>query len=213
MRIIKDNTFFAISLFLWFLYTAYTVTISCTEYNNLHQIKWKQAENQSRYSSSFRYGSMTYNFVKDSVRISRKYPGLCYGINTWYWGINKKEREVDISFYIHDQDFDKVKNKQVIHRKSFTGSQLNQLESVPFFGLRPYNEVPNKFLLMLDVWKYNYTFLAFLIFLPIGFLLQKLVQKSNRIKIVETTANTKFDTILGYCFAILAIINIINFII
>ncbi len=103
---------------------------------NIKYLAWEHAENQSTVYSSRRSTTVTYNFVKDNIRISRKYPGILEGINTWMWGIDKKAPVKNISFYIREKDDEKIKNNQIHHKKNILGNKLNEIEPIPFFGLR-----------------------------------------------------------------------------
>ncbi|WP_370900668.1 hypothetical protein [Chryseobacterium gossypii] len=92
---------------------------------------WTQAENQTQVYSSRRSTTVTYNFVKDGVRISRKYPGIFEGLNTWFWGIDKKKEKIDISFYIRKKDDDKIKKNEIKFRKDILEGNSKRLSLSP----------------------------------------------------------------------------------
>lgn len=211
----KVNFDFLLPLFIyfWVIYTFYTILITVNDFSYLKPLAWKQAENQSSVYSSRRSTTVTYNFVKDDIRISRKYPGIFEGINTWMWDINKEERNLDISFYIRQKDFIKIENNEIKHRKDIFGGELNELEPIPFFGLRKINLKPNRFFLILDIWKYNYKWWVFLFFLVVPNLLIFLIKKIRMVEVIETENKSKFTKINDCIFWTLSVINIINFLI
>lgn len=210
----KLNLDFLLPLFIyfWVLYTFYTIAVSLYDFSHIKYITWKQAENQSSVYSSRRSTTVTYNFVKDNVRISRKYPGILEGVNTWIWGINKEDQKLDISFFIREKDYMKIKNNEIVYRKDIFGGKLNELESIPFFGLRNINVKANEITLLSDIWKYNYHWWVFLIFLLVPQLLKFLAKKIG-FNTTETENKSKFTKMNDYIFWILSIINIINLII
>ncbi|NIF07519.1 hypothetical protein F3J23_19025 [Chryseobacterium sp. Tr-659] len=209
------NLDFLLSFFIycWVLYTLYTVIISFYDLSHIKHITWKQAENQSTVYSSRRSTTVTYNFVKDNIRISRKYPGIFEGINTWMWGINKDDDKVDIAFYIREKDNERIEKHEIKHRRDIFGGELNELESIPFFGLRKIDVKINRFFLLSDIWKYNYRWWVFLIFLLTPHLLILLAKKTGLFQVDETENKLKHTGINDYIFWTLSIINIINFLI
>ncbi|MBL1223105.1 hypothetical protein JET18_19835 [Chryseobacterium sp. L7] len=210
MRVKEFNIQKAIALsgFIYFLYS-----IGLTAYDAFHlkRENWTQAENQSTVYSSRRSTIVTYNFVRNNIRISREYPGILEGINTWMWGINKENDVVDISFFIKEKDYHKIKNNKIRNRHDIFGGKLNELEAIPFFGLREINIESNKFLLILDIWKYNYSilFAFFLIILP--YILFFILKKVFKIEIEKNQDKVKQSEIGGYMILsfIILIINLI----
>jgi len=177
----------------------------------MRYVTWSQAENKSSVYSSSRSTTVTYNFIKNKVRISRKYPGIFEGANTWIWGINKKEQTSDISFFIKKKDFKKIENNEIDYRKDIFGGKLNELESIPFFGLRHLNVKANKIALLSDIWKYNYSWWIFIVFLASPQLIKSLAEKSG-FHIIETDDKLESSKFIGYVYWVLLAINIINFI-
>ncbi|MGN7866946.1 hypothetical protein [Chryseobacterium sp.] len=212
MRKLNLDFLHPLFIYLWVLYTFYTIAASLYDFSHIKYITWRQAENQSTVYSSRRSTTVTYNFVKDHVRISRVYPGILEGVNTWIWGINKEDQKLDISFYIRDRDYMKIENNEITYRKDIFGGKLNELESIPFFGLRKINVKANKFVLLSDIWKYNYRWWVFLIFLLTPFVLKLLIKKVG-FKTLEIQSELRFTKLNDYIFWILSFINIINFII
>jgi hypothetical protein len=206
-----ESKIYLFTLFLCLLYFIYSIIISTYDFvNNKHQ-NWEQAENQSTVYSSRRSTTVTYNFVKDNVRISRKYPGILEGINTWMWGIDKKAPRQNISFYIREKDDQKVKNNQIQHKTDVLGNKLNEIEPIPFFGLRNGNSESNPFLLMLDIWKYNYSILFAFILLILPYLLFFIFKSIFKVPIEKNQDKNLERKIGGYqiVFFILLVINLI----
>lgn len=210
---LKENVIFFISINIWGTYLLYTLISSIIEFNSLHHIKWSQAENQSKFYSSLRSTTKTYSFVKDNKRISRKYPGIWEGINTWLWGINKDSRTIDISFYVFEDGFDELNNNEIKYRKDIFGGKLNELQSIPFVGLRDINKKPSKVLLFLDIWKYKYKWWVFIPFLILPHLLLFMFKKLKRNTLIDSDKSNKLSKTTNYLFLFLLIINIINFLI
>lgn len=181
------------------------------QFNNVHHIKWSKAENHSKFYSSLRSTTKTYSFVKDNKRISRKYPGIWEGVHTWFWGINKDARTVDISFYVFDDDFKDVSNKQIKYRKDVFGGKLNELESIPFMGLRDVNKKPSNISLFLDIWKYKYEWWVFIPFMLLPHFLILIIKKLKINILTSSDKSGKISKINHYLFVFLIIITITNF--
>lgn len=211
MNISIKYKIYIITLFFGVLYFVYSIMISTYDFINIKHEQWVNAENQSTVYSSRRSTTVTYNFVKDHVRISRKYPGILEGINTWMWGIDKKARIQNISFYIRGKDEQRIKYHQIHHRKDILGNKLNEMEAVPFFGLRTINSNASTFLLILDIWKYNYSVLvAFIVLISPYFIF--FVRKKILKKEVEKNPNNEMEQKIGgyqILFFILLVINLI----
>lgn len=176
----------------------------------MKHVSWMSAENQTEVYSSRRSTTVTYNFIKNDIRISRKYPGIVEGLNSWLWRIDKKNDKANISFYLKEKDYNKIKNKEIKHRQDILGGRLNEIESIPFFGLRKIGTNSSGFLLWTDIWKFNYKWWVFLVFLLIPGMLVFLIKKLRIIEVVETKKKSKLDRINDYIFWILLVINIIN---
>lgn len=208
---INESNIQKITLSLCLLYFLFSIIQTIYDVNNLKHEDWKYAENQSTIYSSRRSTTVTYNFIKDGIRITRKYPGILEGLNTWMWDIDKNNKKVDISFFIRNSDYERMFNNKLTNRKDVFGNELNELEGIPFFGLREINIYSNKLLLILDVWKYNYNILiAFnLLILPyfIVFVLKKIMKVS-----ISKNNNSKIESKIGgymIFFFILLFINLI----
>lgn len=208
---LRDNIIFFISINIWGIYLLYTLVSTIIQFNNVHHIKWSQAENHSKFYSSLRSTTKTYSFVKDNKRISRKYPGIWEGVHTWFWGINKDARTVDISFYVFDDDFKDVSNKQIKYRKDVFGGKLNELESIPFMGLRDVNKKPSNISLFLDIWKYKYEWWVFIPFMLLPHFLILIIKKLKINILTSSDKSGKISKINHYLFVFLIIITITNF--
>lgn len=212
MKKLNLDFLYSISVYLWIAYASLTILITFTDFSKIKKISWKQAENQSTVYSSRRSTTVTYNFVKDNVRISRKYPGILEGLNTWLWNINKKDRKLDISFYVREKDYRRILKNEIEHRKDLFGGELNEIESIPFFGLRNISVDSNKFLLILDLWKFNYSWWIFIVFLILPGLIIKLIKRTKVVEIVQNIKKPYFSKI-DYIFWVLMVINIVNILI
>ncbi|QDP84764.1 hypothetical protein FNJ88_04060 [Chryseobacterium sp. SNU WT5] len=212
MKKLNLDFLYLFSVYLWIAYASLTILITFTDFSKIKKISWKQAENQSTVYSSRRSTTVTYNFVKDNVRISRKYPGILEGLNTWLWNINKKDRKLDISFYVREKDYKRILKNEIEHRKDLFGEELNEIESIPFFGLRNISVDSNKFLLILDLWKFNYSWWIFIVFLILPGLIIKLIKGTKVVEIVQNIKKPYFSKI-DYIFWVLMVINIVNILI
>lgn len=212
MKKLNLDFLYSISVYLWIAYASLTILITFTDFSKIKKISWKEAENQSTVYSSRRSTTVTYNFVKDNVRISRKYPGILDGLNTWLWNINKKDRKLDISFYVREKDYRRILKNEIEHRKDLFGEELNEIESIPFFGLRNISVDSNKFLLILDLWKFNYSWWIFIVFLILPGLIIKLIKRTKVVEIVQNIKKPYFSKI-DYIFWVLMVINIVNILI
>ncbi len=171
------------TIILGFIYFFYSISLTIYDISHLKYVHWVRAENQSTVYSSRRSTTVTYNFVKNGVRISRKYPGILEGINTWMWGINKSDKTASISFFIKEKDYNKIINNEIRNRRDIFGNKLNELESIPFFGLRMLTRESNTFLLILDIWKYNYSILLAFSLLVLPYVLLFIVKEVFKINI------------------------------
>ncbi|KIC64779.1 hypothetical protein [Chryseobacterium taiwanense] len=211
MKRTTESRIYLFTLLLSLLYFIYSIIISAGDFVNIKYLAWEKAENQSTVYSSRRSTTVTYNFVKDNIRISRKYPGILEGINTWMWGIDKKALVQNISFYIREKDDEKIKNNQIHHKKDILGNKLNEIEPIPFFGLRTIHSESNIFLLFLDIWKYNYSILIAFILLILPYLLFFIFKKIFKMSIDKNQDKNLEGKIGGYqiVFFILLVINLI----
>lgn len=207
---VKSKIHFTV-LFFCFAYFLYSIIISFYDFSNLKYLQWTNAENESSVYSSRRSTTVTYNFIKDDVRVSRKYPGIFEGINTWLWKINKEESKQNISFFIFQRDFEKIKNNQIVNRKDIFGNKLNEIQSIPFFGMRKIGEKAGNASLFLDLWKYNYSiFFAFVLFIlpyTIFFVIENFFKLSLKEE-PNTDVKSKIGAGMILCFGLL-IINLI----
>lgn len=206
-----ESKIYLIALFFCLLYFIYSLIISAYDFVNIKHQKWEHAENQSTVYSSRRSTTVTYNFVKDNVRISRKYPGILEGVNTWLWGIDKKAPLQNISFYIRQKDDQKIKDNKIKRKKDFLGNKLNEIEPIPFFGLRTINSEPNSFLLWLDIWKYNYSILIAFILLILPYIIFFFTKNIIKLSVEKNQDKEIEKKIGGYqiLFFILLVINLI----
>lgn len=132
-------------------YLIFSIGLTIYYFSTLGRHEWNHAENQSTVYSSRRSTTVTYNFVKDNIRISRKYPGILEGLNTWMWNIDKNSSHLDISFYGRNNGRQKILNKEIVYKKDIFGGTLNELVSLPFFGLRTIKGGSSKILLFLGI--------------------------------------------------------------
>jgi len=206
-----ESKIYFITLFVCLLYFIYSLLISAYDFVNIKHEKWQNAENQSTVYSSRRSTTVTYNFVKDNIRISRKYPGILEGINTWMWGIDKKAPVQNISFFIREKDDQKIKNNQIQYKKDILGNKVNEIEPVPFFGLRTMDSESSSFLLLIDIWKYNYSILFAFILLILPYLLFFILKSIFKVPIEKNQDKNLERKIGGYqiVFFILLVINLI----
>ncbi len=131
MNKINTAKFHIITLYFCLIYFLYSIGLTAYDFFHLKHKYWTQAENQTQVYSSRRSTTVTYNFVKDGVRISRKYPGIFEGLNTWFWGIDKKKEKIDISFYIRKKDDDKIKKNEIKFRKDILEGNSKRLSLSP----------------------------------------------------------------------------------
>jgi len=207
---INEIIFFNFSLIIWYIYLLYTIILTIYNFNHLTHLEWKQASNQTNVYSSLRSTTITYIFKKESIQISRKYPGLIEGLNTWLWGINKNIEKENISFYIRDKDYEEIKNNQVLYESNIFRN-LNPKKSFPFFGLRKINYYPNKLLLLTDIWKYNYNWLVFIIVSITPYILIYLLKKV-KVKFFfkdDSNKNSKYWNTAFYFLLITTLFNLI----
>ena len=210
---INELFFLYVSVCFWYIYFIYTIVLTFYNFNHLKQLQWEEAQNQTEVYSSLRSTTVTYAYEKEGVRISREYPGLFEGINTWLWNIDKKKNKENISFYIRDKDYIKIKNKTIKYRKDIFGNNLKEKESVPFFGLRKINSKSNKIMLFCDIWKYNYIWIVFIIVVIIPYALVYLLEKSKLFFFIKNEKNEKKDWYWNLAFIFLLIITAFNLII
>lgn len=208
----KVNLDFILPLFVyfWALYACYTIMLTCYDFSSMKHIEWTNAENHTVVYASLRSTTVTYNFVKDKIRISRQYPGIIEGLNTWLWGIDKKSRKLDISFYLRESDYNRIKKKEIKQKQDIFGGKVNEMEAFPFFGLSKITFRSNAFLRWTDLWKYNYKWWIFSFFLLAPGLIVFLIKKLNKVEVVETVTPSKSSKIHDYVFWTLAGINLFN---
>ncbi|TWP30808.1 hypothetical protein ETU09_00135 [Apibacter muscae] len=210
---INEYLFLYFSLGIWYLYFLYTIVLTIYNFNNLIHLNWKQASNQTIVYSSRRSTTISYIFEKESIGISRKYPGLIEGINTWLWGIDKKKYKEDLSFYIRKKDYEKIKNNQLPYKKDILGNNYSEKKNIPFFGLRKIDFYSSKLFLFLDIWKYNYNWLAFIIVVIAPYTLIYLLKKSKLITFFKDETKNKNDKYWNFAFIFLLTITVFNLII
>ncbi|WP_292008625.1 hypothetical protein [Chryseobacterium sp.] len=202
---IKINTFVIEKFFLilWGFYLLYTLLQTGYDFSHLKHEKWENAENQTKVYSSRRSTTVTYTFVKNEISISRKYPGLIEGLNTWLWNIDKNKNKENISFYVREKDFQMIKGYSMTHRS-------DEIKPIPFFGLRKIDEVPVKFLLILDIWKYYYSWLVFIlvIIIPMG-----IIYLAKKIKKLEVIEEKKTGPFWDYYIWLIILFSVLNLII
>ncbi len=209
---INESNIQKITLSLCLLYFLFSIIQTIYDVNNLKHEDWKYAENQSTIYSSRRSTTVTYNFIKDGIRITRKYPGILEGLNTWMWDIDKNNKKVDISFFIRNSDYERMFNNKLTNRKDVFGNELNELEGIPFFGLRKINIYSNKLLLTLDIWKYNYNILVALILLILPYLIIFILKKIFR-QSIDKNNNTKLESKIGTYIIIFFMLLFMNLIV
>ena len=113
---------------------------------------------------------------------------------------------------IRNSDHQKILNKEIVYRKDLFGGTLNELVSLPFFGLRTIKGDSSKILLFLDIRKFNYSILfAFFIFVLPHFLLFTF-RKLPKINI-ENDRNLIIETKIGGRLIFLFVILVINLIV
>ena len=213
MNKITNLTLHLFSVNVVILYFIWSVINSIYDFSHLTFLQWKGAQNKTEVYSSRRSTTVTYAYEKEGVRISREYPGLFEGINTWLWNIDKKKNKENISFYIRDKDYIKIKNKTIKYRKDIFGNNLKEKESIPFFGLRKINSKSNKIMLFCDIWKYNYIWIVFIIVVIIPYALVYLLEKSKLFFFIKNEKNEKKDWYWNLAFIFLLIITAFNLII
>ena len=199
-----------IFIFVNILYVVIGMGYSIYDFSNKEYITWRNSENQTHVYSSRRSTTITYNFVKDSVRISREYPGILEGINTWLWGIDKKKKHEDISFFVRAQDYNKkMKNNAVEYRKTIFGTQTKEIKSIPFFGLRKAGVQSSTFWLILDIWKYNYSWMVAICIFFIQFGVEYILNRFKLLKVREDEGE-KESKMMGTSLKILFVILFFN---
>ena len=212
MNKITNLTLHLLSVNVVILYFIWSVINSIYDSSHLTFLQWKDAQNKTEVYSSRRSTIVTYAYEKEGVRISREYPGLFEGINTWLWNIDKKKNKENISFYIRDKDYIKIKNKTIKYRKDIFGNNLKEKESVPFFGLRKINSKSNKIILFCDIWKYNFSIISSLIIILFPYILIFLLKKIFK-KNIKISDNIELQKKIGGFIIIYFIIFFFNLII
>ncbi|WP_295843101.1 hypothetical protein [uncultured Apibacter sp.] len=212
MNKITNLTLHLFSVNVVILYFIWSVINSIYDFSHLTFLQWKGAQNKTEVYSSRRSTTVTYAYEKEGVRISREYPGLFEGINTWLWNIDKKKNKENISFYIRDKDYIKIKNKTIKYRKDIFGNNLKEKESVPFFGLRKINSKSNKIILFCDIWKYNFSIISSLIIILFPYILIFLLKKIFK-KNIKISDNIELQKKIGGFIIIYFIIFFFNLII
>ena len=212
MNKITNLTLHLFSVNVVILYFIWSVINSIYDFSHLTFLQWKGAQNKTEVYSSRRSTTVTYAYEKEGVRISREYPGLFEGINTWLWNIDKKKNKENISFYIRDKDYIKIKNKTIKYRKDIFGNNLKEKESVPFFGLRKINSRSNKIMLFCDIWKYNFSIISSLIIILFPYILIFLLKKIFK-KNIKISDNIELQKKIGGFIIIYFIIFFFNLII
>lgn len=129
---ISQKKLHIVSIVFCLIYFFYSVGQTIYDDNHLTHLTWRNAENKANIYSKV----LDYNFEKDKVRITRKYPLPIKGINIWLSGFGEESGKVDISFYLRDSDYQKILNNEITYRKDIFENPLSGLEGVPFFGLR-----------------------------------------------------------------------------
>ncbi|MBP2619649.1 hypothetical protein [Chryseobacterium jejuense] len=211
MKRINTTKFHLFTLYFGLTYFLYSLILTGYDFFHLKHENWLQAENQTTIYSSSRSTTVTYNFVKDEIRISRKYPGIFEGLNTWFWRIDKEKNKIDISFYIRQKDNERINNKEIRHRTDIFGGELNEIEPIPYFGLRKIHLKPNKLLLFLDIWKYNYSILIAFILLVLPYIIIFITKKIFKVSLQEdkdSQLEHKIGGMMILCF-ILLFVNLI----
>ncbi|MFZ4930961.1 hypothetical protein [Chryseobacterium sp. Mn2064] len=211
MKKINAAKFHLITLYFCLIYFLYSLVLTGYDFFHVKHENWIQAENQTTVYSSRRSTTVTYNFIRNEIRISRKYPGIFEGLNTWFWDIDKKKNKVDISFYIRQKDSDRIKNKEIKHRKDIFGGELNEIEPIPYFGLRKIYLESNKLFLFLDIWKYNYSILTAFILLVLPYIIIFITKKIFKVSLQEdkdSQLEHKIGGMMILCF-ILLFVNLI----
>lgn len=148
---------------LWLIYFIYALGTTVCDIITVKKIEWEQAENISSTYSNYKGTLVTYSYQKGKVKIARTYGGLTQGLTVWSWGIDKKAKNVNISFYVKEKDYNKVINNSPSYHNLWF-SDIKKVDNIPFFGLRKMNDKPNKIILFFDLLKYNY-------FLSLGLLI------------------------------------------
>lgn len=212
MNKITNLTLHLFSVNVVILYFIWSVINSIYDFSHLTFLQWKGAQNKTEVYSSRRSTTVTYAYEKEGVRISREYPGLFEGINIWLWNIDKKKNKENISFYIRDKDYIKIKNKTIKYRKDIFGNNLKEKESVPFFGLRKINSKSNKIILFCDIWKYNFSIISSLIIILFPYILIFLLKKIFK-KNIKISDNIELQKKIGGLIIIYFIIFFFNLII
>ncbi|WP_295813097.1 hypothetical protein [uncultured Apibacter sp.] len=212
MNKITNLTLHLFSVNVVILYFIWSVINSIYDFSHLTFLQWKGAQNKTEVYSSRRSTTVTYAYEKEGVRISREYPGLFEGINIWLWNIDKKKNKENISFYIRDKDYIKIKNKTIKYRKDIFGNNLKEKESVPFFGLRKINSKSNKIILFCDIWKYNFSIISSLIIILFPYILIFLLKKIFK-KNIKISDNIELQKKIGGFIIIYFIIFFFNLII
>ena len=212
MNKITNLTLHLFSVNVVILYFIWSVINSIYDFSHLTFLQWKGAQNKTEVYSSRRSTTVTYAYEKEGVRISREYPGLFEGINTWLWNIDKKKNKENISFYIRDKDYIKIKNKTIKYRKDIFGNNLKEKESIPFFGLRKINSKSNKIMLFCDIWKYNFSIISSLIIILFPYILIFLLKKIFK-KNIKISDNIELQKKIGGFIIIYFIIFFFNLII
>ena len=212
MNKITNLTLHLFSVNVVILYFIWSVINSIYDFSHLTFLQWKGAQNKTEVYSSRRSTTVTYAYEKEGVRISREYPGLFEGINIWLWNIDKKKNKENISFYIRDKDYIKIKNKTIKYRKDIFGNNLKEKESVPFFCLRKINSKSNKIILFCDIWKYNFSIISSLIIILFPYILIFLLKKIFK-KNIKISDNIELQKKIGGFIIIYFIIFFFNLII
>ncbi|WP_300670320.1 hypothetical protein [Soonwooa sp.] len=191
------NRFLYIFTYLWLLYFVFSIFQTVYDVPNIKNIKWQNAENISSVYNGSKATIVTKAYKKDFV-VEREYPYFGLGLNNFLSGIDKTHKTVDINFFVKEKDFQSIKLK-------------NKKQSIPYFSIRGGDLPASKFLVFLDIWKYNYnTTIAFLIlFAPMLIIyIVKWLKKSKQ-PIEDYFNNT--DLNLNYIYILFVIVLILRF--
>lgn len=200
--------------FLWLLYFIFSIFTSYNDSLEIKKVNWYNAKNMSSTYKGFRATTVNYTFQKNEISIQRKYGYFTQGLCVYLWDIDKDSSFLDISFFVKKEHYNAIKLNRP-HYKNTWFTNVKKKDEIPFFGLRKLNKNPNKFIIFLDLWKYNYSIVIALAFLLIPIFIVYILKKitKNKTYSIEETCNVNADKWTNKVYLIFLLTILLRFII
>lgn len=196
-------TFRLIYLFsiLWLMYLVYTVTISFSDQQKMKQIYWYGAKNISSIYKGYKASIITRSYEHENLIIKRDYAFFGQGLNMYLSDVDRKKEIVDITFFVYENDY------------QLSNNTISSAVTIPYFGLRKGESSASRFLLWLDIWKFNYSkIIAFgILFCPLLLVLLYLkITGNKKYKLEDFDTKNRF---INYTYILFALCLLVNFLI